>query len=126
MQTKSTWLETLRKHLAERDMYSSLSASSSFGASNCAGIDHNLSSLTIGCSVWFKVTELLATKLVPLSISGLLSQVLDSGDVFAEESEEKLEIDSVVDRIVVECSLPVELSGLPGVKNVVTGFFLFG
>ena len=49
--------------------------------------------------------------------------MLDSGDVFAEESEEKLEIDSVVDRIVVECSLPVELSGLPGVKNVVTGFF---
>lgn len=36
-----------------------------------------------------------------------------------EESEEKSEIDSVVDRTVVECGLSVELNGLPDVINVV-------
>ena len=65
------------------------------------------------------MTESLTAELVSISDARSSSQVLDGGDVFAEESEEESEIDSVVDRTVVECGLPVELGGLPDVINVV-------
>lgn len=112
----------LRKDFIERDIYSSgssFSSSSSSGASKCAGNDHDLSFRTVGAPAWFKPTESLTMELVPIPDSRLSSQVLDGGDFFVEETEVQSDNDSVVDKIVVECGLSVELSGLPGVKNVV-------